>query len=173
MEKRLPASVIEGLKSGDATSFNIVYASYRALLFFIIVSIVKNEEDAKDVLQDTFIKIYENAISLKDNDKFHAWASGIAKNLALNKLKTRQREVELSDDLLEVIGREDETFHFLQDWNVALTDAENAIIAYKIVYDYTFQEIAQFLGTPLSTVYKIYGEALKKLKQSYQKEVKP
>ena len=170
MDKRLPASVIEGLKNGDSTAFNIVYANYRALLYFIIVSIVKNEEDAKDLLQETFIKIYENASNLRDNDKFHAWSSGIAKNLALNHLKLRQREVELSDDALEVIGREDETFRFLQDWNAHLSDTENAVIAYKIVYEFTFLEIAQFLHTPLSTVYKVYREALKKLKKSYLKE---
>lgn len=170
MDKRLPASVIDGLKNGDSTAFNIVYANYRALLFFIIVSIVKNEEDAKDLLQDAFVRIYEAAPSLQSNEKFHAWASGIAKNLALNHLKARQREVELTDDALELIGREDETFHFLQDWNASLSDAENAIIAYKIVYDFTFQEIAQLLHTPLSTVYKIYREALKKLKKSYLKE---
>ncbi len=122
------------------------------------------------MLQETFIKIYENASSLRDNDKFHSWSSGIAKNLALNHLKAHQREVELSDDTLEVIGREDETFHFLQDWNAGLSDTENSVIAYKIVYDFTFQEIATLLHTPLSTVFKVYREALKKLKKSYLKE---
>jgi RNA polymerase sigma factor (sigma-70 family) len=172
MDKRLPPSVIAGLKNGDATSFSIVYANYRALLFFIIVSIVKDEEDAKDILQDTFVKILENVSTLRDNGKFHGWVSGIAKNMALNHLKAKHQTLELSDPLLDVIGREDEHFHFLQDWNAGLSDTENTIIAYKIVYDFTFQEIARQLHTPLSSVYKIYREALGKLKKSYPKETR-
>jgi len=170
MEKRLPTSVIQDLKRGDDTAFAIVYAQYRALLYFIIVSIVKNEEDAKDILQDTFLKIYENIGTLRDDSAFHGWVSGIAKNLALNHLKADRHEAELSESLLDVIGKEDEHFHFLQDWNAGLTDSENAIIAYKIVYDYTFKEIAEFLNTPLSTVYMVYKTALTKLKKSYKKE---
>lgn len=173
MDKRLPPSVIHDLKNGDETAFAIVYANYRALLYFIIISIVKNEEDAKDILQDTFMKIYTSVSTLRDDSKFHGWVSGIAKNLALNHLKTMNRTVELDDCLLDVIGQQDEHFHFLEDWNAGLTDVENAIIAYKIVYDFTFAEISKLANTPLSTIYKIYRDALGKLRKSYKKEGKP
>jgi DNA-directed RNA polymerase specialized sigma24 family protein len=53
-------------------------------------------------------------------------------------------------------------------WHHSLTDAENLIIAYKIVYEYTFEEIASLTNIPLTSVYKKYQAALTKLKKEYR-----
>jgi len=158
--------VVRDLKRRDERAFNEVYASYRKLLFFIIVSITKNETSAEDILQDTFVKVYEAVENLEDDANFHSYICTTAKNLALNEIK-RSRKVEELDPLLDVYGHEDEQFGLLKEIGDYLSDLENTIVIYKIVHGFGFKEISDFTGIPLSTVYQIYRRALVKIKEHY------
>lgn len=167
MKKTLPASIIIDLKAGDQTAFFIVYEHYKSLLYFVIMSIVKHKEDAEDLLQDTFIKIMQNIDSLDHISRFKSWAAMIARNLALNHLKAKKYLVSLDEDVFELIKTDDTYFAFLQDFQSHLSLVENLVIAYKIVYDFTFDDISDLLHTPRSTVYKTYKSALAKLRKTY------
>ena len=158
--------VVIDLMNQDQSAFNQVYVSYRKLLFFIIVSIVKNETVAEDLLQDTFIKVYEAVVSLKDPDSFHSYITLTAKNLALNEIK-KMRRVESFEPLEEIYGYEEQSFTLLDEIADYLSDVENTIVVYKIVYELGFQEISTLMDIPLSTAYQIYQKALKKIKEQY------
>lgn len=158
--------VVLALIKKDAEAFNQVYSAYRRLLFFIIVSIVKNETIAEDLLQDTFLKVYEAVGNLKDPDSFHSYITMTAKNLALNELK-KMRRVESFEPLEEIYGYEEQSFTLLDEIADYLSDIENTIVVYKIVYERGFQEISTLMDIPLSTVYQIYQKALKKIKEHY------
>ena len=161
--------VVLALIKKDAEAFNQVYSAYRKLLFFIIVSIVKNETIAEDLLQDTFLKVYEAVGNLKDPNSFHSYITMTAKNLALNELK-KMRRVESFEPLEEIYGYEEQSFTLLDEIADYLSDIENTIVVYKIVYERGFQEISTLMDIPLSTVYQIYQKALKKIKEHYQGE---
>jgi len=158
--------VVLALIKKDAEAFNQVYSAYRKLLFFIIVSIVKNETIAEDLLQDTFLKVYEAVGNLKDPDSFHSYITMTAKNLALNELK-KMRRIESFEPLEEIYGYEEQSFTLLDEIADYLSDIENTIVVYKIVYERGFQEISTLMDIPLSTVYQIYQKALKKIKGHY------
>lgn len=158
--------VVLALIKKDAEAFNQVYSAYRKLLFFIIVSIVKNETIAEDLLQDTFLKVYEAVGNLKDPDSFHSYITMTAKNLALNELK-KMRRIESFEPLEEIYGYEEQSFTLLDEIADYLSDIENTIVVYKIVYERGFQEISTLMDIPLSTVYQIYQKALKKIKEHY------
>lgn len=161
--------VVLALIKKDAEAFNQVYSAYRKLLFFIIVSIVKNETIAEDLLQDTFLKVYEAVGNLKDPDSFHSYITMTAKNLAINELK-KMRRVESFEPLEEIYGYEEQSFTLLDEIADYLSDIENTIVVYKIVHERGFQEISTLMDIPLSTVYQIYQKALKKIKEHYQGE---
>ena len=161
--------VVLALIKKDAEAFNQVYSAYRKLLFFIIVSIVKNETIAEDLLQDTFLKVYEAVGNLKDPDSFHSYITMTAKNLALNELK-KMRRIESFEPLEEIYGYEEQSFTLLDEIADYLSDIENTIVVYKIVHERGFQEISTLMDIPLSTVYQIYQKALKKIKEHYQGE---
>jgi RNA polymerase sigma-70 factor (ECF subfamily) len=137
-------------------------------LFFIIISIVKNETIAEDLLQDTFIKVYEAVGNLKDPSSFHSYITLTAKNLALNEIK-KMRRVESLDPLLDIYGQEEQSFTLLDEIASYLSDIENTIVIYKIVHERGFQEISSLTDIPLSTVYQIYQKALKKIKDHYER----
>ena len=161
--------VVLALIKKDAEAFNQVYSAYRKILFFIIVSIVKNETIAEDLLQDTFLKVYEAVGNLKDPDSFHSYITMTAKNLALNELK-KMRRIESFEPLEEIYGYEEQSFTLLDEIADYLSDIENTIVVYKIVHERGFQEISTLMDIPLSTVYQIYQKALKKIKEHYQGE---
>jgi|688.fasta_scaffold18754_2 RNA polymerase sigma factor (sigma-70 family) len=163
----LSLEVIKALQKGDTQAFQTFYDGYKDLLYLIIVSIVKHEENAKDLLQETLLTIYQKRHTLRDPLKLKSWVTLIAKNHALNYLKKkRELEWEESYDLLAVTPLDES--RLFATWHHSLTDAENLIIAYKIVYEYTFEEIASLTNIPLTSVYKKYQAALTKLKKEYR-----
>ena len=158
--------VIVELQRHDQEAFRQVYEAYRKLLFFIIVSIVKNETTAEDLLQDTFIKVYEAVDHLQDPASFHSYICLTAKNLALNEIK-RARRIESLDVLEDVYGYHEENFSMLDEIAGYLSDLENTIVIYKIVHGRGFKEIGELTDLPLSTVYQTYQKALAKIKKHY------
>ncbi|MDD3207655.1 MAG: sigma-70 family RNA polymerase sigma factor [Erysipelotrichia bacterium] len=150
----------------DEKAFNEVYVAYRKLLFFIIISIVKNETIAEDLLQDTFIKVYEAKETIKDPSSFHSYITLTAKNLALNELK-KMRRVESLEPLIDIYGYVEQNFTLLSEIADYLSELENTIVVYKIVHERGFKEISQLTDIPLSTVYQIYQRALSKIKKRY------
>jgi len=171
MPVRLSNEIILGLQRGDETCFNVVYDRYRDLLYVIVYSILKDPEASKDVLQDTFVTVFEKARTLSHPDRFHGWVLTVARNLALNAKKSK-RDVLLDPEAWETKASEDAPDNFLSAWHRFLSEEENLVIAYKVVYELTFAEIVHLVGKPLTTVYKIYAGALKKLRQAYQAEGK-
>jgi len=150
----------------DEKAFNEVYVAYRKLLFFIIISIVKNETIAEDLLQDTFIKVYEAKETIKDPSSFHSYITLTAKNLALNELK-KMRRVESLEPLIDIYGYVEQNFTLFSEIADYLSELENTIVVYKIVHERGFKEISQLTDIPLSTVYQIYQRALSKIKKRY------
>jgi RNA polymerase sigma factor (sigma-70 family) len=155
------------LKRGDHGAFHEVYSQFKSLLYVVILGIVKNEATTEDLLQDTFLKIYQKAHTVRNIHQFKAWAVMVAKHTALNELK-RRREEDWQDHFDQTIATPEPKSLF-QTWHAHLTDQENLIIAYKIVYDIGFEDIAKLMDLSLSRVYNLYQQALNKLKEMYQK----
>lgn len=158
--------VIIELQHHDQEAFQQVYEAYRKLLFFIIVSIVKNEATAEDLLQDTFIKVYEAVDNLQDPSSFHSYICLTAKNLALNEIK-RARRIENIETMDDIFGYHEQGYTMLDEIADYLSDLENTIVIYKIVHGRGFKEIGELTDLPLSTVYQTYQRALSKIKAHY------
>jgi RNA polymerase sigma-70 factor (ECF subfamily) len=158
----------QALKRGNHEAFHEVYQQFRSLLYVIILSIVKHEPTAEDLLQDTFLKIYQKVSTLKDPDKFQAWASMIAKHTALNELKRKKEEV--WQEQYDQTSSEEDGKSLFQTWHKHLSDQENLVIAYKIVYELGFEDISKLMDVSLSNVHHLYAQALDKLKVMYRKK---
>jgi RNA polymerase sigma-70 factor (ECF subfamily) len=163
----LSLDIIKAFQKGDSIAFQTFYDVYKDLLFLIIISIIKHEENAKDVLQDTLLIIYQKRQTLNDPTKLKSWVALIAKNQALNFLK-KKKESEWEERFDQMAITPLEESHMFATWHHSLTDLENLLVAYKIVYDYTFEDIASLTDLPLTTVYKKYQAAMNKLKKEYR-----
>jgi RNA polymerase sigma-70 factor (ECF subfamily) len=79
-------------KAGDPTAFTELVSHYDRRVFRMAKQITQNDEDAEDVLQETFLKAYSHLDNFQGNSKFYTWLVRIAVNEALMKLRKRRSD---------------------------------------------------------------------------------
>ncbi len=84
------ASLVAKAKAGDAQAFTDLVRQYERKIYRLAKHITQNDEDAEDVLQETFLKAYEHLEGFQGNSKFYTWIVRIAVNEALMKLRKRK-----------------------------------------------------------------------------------
>ena len=92
--ERTEALLIEDLREGDMTALAILVEKYKRLVYRLAIQITKNHEDANDVMQETFLKVYESIHSFRKEAAFETWLYRIVVNHALNMVKRRERRRE-------------------------------------------------------------------------------
>lgn len=156
------ANLVKGLLNGDTRALEVLYSSYSASLFGIITKIIKQQEVAEDVLQETFIKIWTN-INQYDAEKgrLFTWMATLARNKAVDYHRSRGEVNTLkNDDLadsgpavnkLYQIQYNPETIGLKQLMN-ALTAEQQTILELVYFKGYTQVEVAEFLNIPVGTI---------------------
>src|SRR5690554_8007179 len=94
-------------ESEKESAFRELVTQYKERLYWQIRNMVLDHDDADDVLQNTFIKVYRNIDSFKGNSKLHTWMYRIAANEAITFLnqKARRNNVSIENLKSEEIGR--------------------------------------------------------------------
>ena len=162
--------VILKLKKRDEKAFDIVYDTYYKLIYFIAYDILKDQYAAEDIMQETFIKLMENIEDYNHKGSFKQYLTTIARNLSLNELKKRNTHEELSLDEDISSSTEHSNLNVLLTLDNNLEKLESEIVKYKVLYDYSFQEIADTLNLSIGKVQSQYYLAIKKLKHYFEKE---
>src|SRR6267378_2086317 len=92
------APLVERARSGDAAAFSELVNRYERKIFRLAKHITQNDEDAEDVLQETFLKAYSHLDTFQGQSKFYTWIVRIAVNEALMKLRKRKSSKTVSLD---------------------------------------------------------------------------
>src|SRR4051795_2532628 len=109
-------ALVVAAKAGDMAAFEELVRRYDRNVFRIAQHITQNREDAEDVVQDAFLKAYQNLPNFQMQSKFYTWLVRIAVNEALMKLRKRRPErfVSLDED---VKTEEDSMPREIADWS--------------------------------------------------------
>ena len=91
--------LVSSAKSGNKKSFDKLYELTSNEVWFTCVSLLKDEENAKDIMQETYITAFLKLDTLKDEEKFCGWLTAIATNKSKNKLKGKV-EYQIDDEIL-------------------------------------------------------------------------
>lgn len=91
-------ALVQLAKQGDLAAFSELVKRYDRNVFRIAQHITHNEEDAQDVVQEAFLKAYQNLEQFQGNSKFYTWLVRIAVNEALMKLRRRRSDKTVSLD---------------------------------------------------------------------------
>jgi RNA polymerase sigma-70 factor (ECF subfamily) len=83
-------ALVAKAQAGDAQAFTDLVNRYERKIYRIAKHITQNDEDAEDVLQETFLKAYEHLAGFQGNSKFYTWIVRIAVNESLMKLRKRK-----------------------------------------------------------------------------------
>ena len=84
---------IDKILQGETNSFAVLVDHYKDMIFTLALKMVKNREEAEEVAQDTFIKIYSSLNKFKGDSKFSTWIYKIAYNTCLDRLKKNKKGV--------------------------------------------------------------------------------
>ena len=162
--------LIAKARRGDVEAFNLLVSRWEKRVFNYLLRLVSNREDALDLSQDVFLKAYQNLPKLDDAARFSGWLFRIAHNEAFSMLRRRRPETELADEprgahfdpgrgLLPV-----ELSLAVESALGRLNEDQREAILLKIYQGFKFEEMAEILGCPVSTVKSRLYTALDLLK---------
>ena len=77
---------------GDSRAFAVLVDSYKNLVFSLAMKMLNNREEAEEVSQDTFIKVFKSLEKFKGDSKFSTWIYRVAYNTCLDRLKKNKRQ---------------------------------------------------------------------------------
>lgn len=163
---------IKKLYMHNQDAFCEVYNVYRPVVYYIIKSIVKDIETAKELVQDTFIKMWNNIYQFDYDSNFNAWLLSIAKNTAKDFLRRKVPLEYIDESQLECPMKKTILNEFSIDAAGILNETEYEVLVLSIVYNFKRKEVAQILDRPLGTILRLYKQSLDKLRDFYQTERK-
>lgn len=85
-------------KQDEVELYKILFETYNKKVYRVAYYILKNEEDAKDIVQDAFIQAFSKIDTLTDKGKFESWICTIAANLSKNQYNKKKKELLVEDD---------------------------------------------------------------------------
>lgn len=160
------------LQSKDQETFDEIYEKYNKLVYYIINFYVLNHDTTKDLVQDTFLKVWSNIDKYKPNSNFQAWIATVARNTVIDYLRTKKEHFGFDEDYFN----SDDSQKLIRDFDLdargILSDIEYQIVILSIVYNLKRKEVAEIVGRPLGTVLRVYSEAIVKLRKFYNDENK-
>ncbi len=109
--------IIDKILEGDTNAFSVLVDRYKDLVFTLALRMVKNREEAEEVSQDTFIKVYKSLNKFKGNSKFSTWIYRVAYNTCLDRIKRIKREY-------NVVAIDEFTEHHVKTLDNALDQME-------------------------------------------------
>ncbi len=92
MTTNAETTLINRILDGETTAFSKVVDNYKSLVFSLALQLLKNQEEAEEVAQDTFVKVYSSLKSFKGDSKFSTWIYRITYNTCLDRIKKNKRK---------------------------------------------------------------------------------
>ncbi len=146
---------------------------YQKPLYFHIRNIVLNHDDADDVLQNTFIKVFSNVKNFKGDSKLYSWMYRIATNEALTFLQQKAKKSGISNEELQnksinnlesdVYFEGDEIQLKLQKAIAILPEKQQLVFKMKYFEEMKYEEMSQVLNTSVGALKASYHIASKKI----------
>ncbi len=167
--------VIARLLSGDSNALYQLYDRYSGALYGVILRMCRDESKAQDLLQETFVKIWQR-IETYDASKgrFYTWAYRIARNSTLNALRTTPKLIQ-TDDLSvydnKEVSEEVPDYTELKGSIKKLEPHHQRAIALVYYLGYTHKEAHEEMGVPLGTFKSYIRQALKQLRTIYTQKL--
>jgi RNA polymerase sigma factor (sigma-70 family) len=168
--------LIQQLKAKDERALELLYDKYSGAIYSVILKMVKDEGKAQNLLQDTFMTVWDKAESYDDGKgRFYTWVYRIAKNKVLNVLRKSDPLIQTDD--FSVYDSKDDAISIdgkYLELNGAITTLEaHHKEAIELVYfkGLTHKEAHQEMDVPLGTFKSYVRQALKQLRTTYTKTI--
>jgi RNA polymerase sigma-70 factor, ECF subfamily len=173
---------------GDVESFNQLVLRWERPIFALAYRVIGREEEARDVVQETFLRAFRGIGNFRGQAKFSSWVYRIALNLCRDWIRRERRApilptpegvdvIELAaeqgpvESIEDLVARNDIS-KAVADLMTRLPEEQRTAIVLKEYHGMTFQEIADLQGVPLSTVKTRLYQGLNVLRRHLQQQGK-
>ena len=148
------------------------YEVYAKIIHTTAQVICRSSDKVNEVVNDVLVKIWKLAETIGDVDNPEGWVYVITANTAKDSLRERNlfpldENVVASEDQIQEVLDKHSFYWMIKD----LSEIEQTVMIHKFVSLYTFQEIADELEKPLTTITSIYYRALEKIKKNVEGKI--
>lgn len=175
-EKEIDYQLMRSIQNGDMVAFNGMVDRYKDRLMNVIGRMLSSTEEAEDIVQETFIRVYQHRQSFNFQHCFSTWIYTIGLNLARNELRKRKKYKYY--DISEMQGNEKEFAiepklpsrlpELLKTAISSLPDKYRTAFMLRDVQEMSYEEVAQVLSVPLGTVKSRVNRARMMLRDKLQ-----
>lgn len=162
-------------------AFNLLVRKYQQKIYWHIRKMVIDHDDADDLTQETFVKVWQNLHTFQGNSQLYTWIYRIATNECLNFLRKKKQKfflpiADISKELLRKLETDpyisgDEVSIRLQKALLKLPEKQRLVFNMKYFDDLSYEEISEILGTSVGALKASYHHAVKKIEEEMKKSV--
>lgn len=162
---------------GDNLAFSEIVRRYENMVARTVISMLGNIQQADDVGQDTFIRLYRSLKDFRGDSKLSTYIQRIAINLSLNEIRRKKRFLSMfyrsdeKDDMseIEIEAASEEEGRDVKDYvNLAISKLEpdfRSVVILRSIQGYSTRETAEILEVPVGTVLSRLSRAREQLKE--------
>ena len=159
-------------KKGDEKAFELLYNHFNTNIFNYLLKLLGNWDLAEDILEETFIKLYES--NLEERGKLKNWLYRVATNLSYKALRKGSNKIVDYENLImkEDNFKEEDLLAKIQIRKALMKvpETQRIVIILKFYQGMKYKEISEVLGCPLGTVKTRMYEGLKKMQKLVKKD---
>jgi RNA polymerase sigma factor (sigma-70 family) len=166
METSEDILLIEKTLKGDLLSFEKIVRKYNSIVYTLALRILKNHEEAEELSQDVFIKIYKSLNTFNHKSRFSTWIYRITYNNSINRLRSQKKyyeTLEINDNIVSGFydnfdrHEEEEEKKIILDCICSLPETERIIITLYYYDDMPVKEISEITGiSPANVKVKLF-----------------
>lgn len=168
--------LIEAFQTGDEFAFVSLYNRYKGPVYAFCLKMTLDREMAQDVMQEAFLRVYENRDRLLHTRSFKAWLFTIARNQCLNQLRRSNRQVPLEEKELPAPGlqtpasemEKSEQIRLVNHFLGQLKPGYREVIILREYQNLSYEEIAAVTRSTLSAVKSRLFKARRKLAEGME-----
>jgi RNA polymerase sigma-70 factor, ECF subfamily len=149
-------------RAGSPEAWSILFKRYQLPLYVYVVELVRDEQAALDVVQETFINASRYIKNLREDEKFGSWLFGIAHQKCVQRWREQGRQemlreeigdapAEFDDSPDELLIRREQEAEFMNLLN-SLPAPQRSVLLLYFVEEFSIEEIAEISGTAIGTV---------------------
>ncbi len=182
-------ALVERVQRGDEAAFRLLFEKYNKRAYAVALGVVKDKQDAHDVVQDAFIKVHRHIGSFQGTSSFYTWLYRILMNLAIDHVRKHQKSKKLDyDDRVQrdsgeiaaaglpvpsvgdgnpaKLNARKELSRKLQAALMELPEYHRAVILLREVEGLSYEEMSDVLKVPKGTIMSRLFHARKKMQEA-------
>ena len=169
--------LVEQSKRGNQSAFDELVLKYQSQIYYLVLRIIGNSDEAADIAQTTFIRAYQRLHSFQGRSSFKTWLYRIAINQSKNYLREKVRKekfLPLSEDVRKWEGKLEEIIvtersQMLREAISQLPERQRLTLVLRIYEELPYKEIARIMGGSTGLAKVNYFYAINNLRKKWKK----